>query len=248
MTEDQERPPVYRHEMPRSAALPALDIPLREAIEDHLASFMPTRSGRWAELISDSLNLDVLTFPATEERPIHTLVTLGMSEAPMNTPPDASHLRRCELVLNIPTEWAVPMDDEEAGRLFEDPAVYWPWRFIKQIARVPAMFDTWVCWGHSLSAGPDPRDTYEGTDFSGVLIGPAATFPADTELRHGEETIHFWGLYPLYADEVRYKLEVGSEAVIDGILEAGYVDGYWPGRPSIAPQKKRTMFSRFTGR
>ena len=43
----------------------------------------------WHEILSDTVHLDVHHLPPSPGRNYHTLVTTGMSDLPMNAPPQA---------------------------------------------------------------------------------------------------------------------------------------------------------------
>ena len=63
------------------------------------------------ELISDQVHIDLHWVKPTAERPFHTLVTSGMSNLPMTTPPGAEEVRYAELSICLPADWKLSEED-----------------------------------------------------------------------------------------------------------------------------------------
>jgi hypothetical protein len=79
----------------------------QELIEDHVEDHVGPIETVYHELASEYVHLDVLIVEATEERPVHHLVTSGMSSRPMET--EDAEERLAELVTVLPREW--PLDE-----------------------------------------------------------------------------------------------------------------------------------------
>ena len=206
---------------------------LQEAIPEHLSRYLPGEPIVWHELISDHVPIHVYCWPPTPERDKWTLVTCGPSAHPMNVPEGVEILSRIELMMTLPGDW--PLLELEDFPEDERDSVFWPIEQLKFAARVPHLMDTWLGFGHTLQAGQDITETYTGSEFSGMVVGgPVSVEDMDVfELKVAGTQVHFWGLYPLYAEELAWALENSSEAVLEKLEAAGYHEGVFPGRPSV---------------
>ena len=163
------------------------------------------------EIISDLVHLDVHWIKATEERPFHVLVTTGMSDRPMTTPPDAAGYAYAELSIALPETW--PMDQSQ----WENPANYWPVRWLKILARFPHEYSTWLAVSHTVPNGDPPERFDESTELCGWLIGPPFFLGGGIPPCAVDESksVRFYGLIPLYREEMELKIAHG----IDPLLE-----------------------------
>src|SRR5262245_19274320 len=167
------------------------------------------------ELVSEPVHVDIHTVKPTQDRPYHTLVTSGMSDRPMLTPPDApDEVRACqfaELMLCLPPDW--PLDQKS----WENPRHYWPIYLLKMMARFPHEYQTWLWWGHTLPNG-DPAEPYaDNTKLCcALLLSPLLFDQKFSQLDVSpEKTIHFLSIVPLYQEEIDLKLDKGAEALCE---------------------------------
>lgn len=242
---------IFHHTQPVDPApVPDYDESLRTAIEQHLANYLPGSPSVLHEIISEGIHLDIYVWAPTPQRPIWTLVTVGMSEVPMNTPAEVARWRRCELVSALPADWPMPADPDEFQRVFEDEANYWPIRTLKEAARLPVTFDTWLGYGHTLQAAEDPNEPYEGSPYTGLFLGyPTSLPPEAVVIEHGDEEIFFWGVFPLHAEEMDFKLTHGADALSDLLEDAEYHEGVYRDRPLLdALKPKPGLLGRLLGR
>jgi hypothetical protein len=186
------------------------------------------------ELISDTIHLDVLVFPATDERRHHVLVTQGMSALPMTVPEGAEEFRFCELLLALPPEWVI--DGEEA----DEERWYWPMRLLKSIARLPHLYETWIGVGHTIPNGDPPEAYTEGNELCCSIVTPLTLFPEAMESCQLSEDKKVWlyGLVPLFDDEMRYKLQHGYEGLF-GKMEDRKLNEL------LEPQRRSVLAKRF---
>jgi hypothetical protein len=159
------------------------------------------------EVISPELRADLCVVAPQPGRPWQTVVTLGMGAYPMQLPPElcAQESERVELALMLPPEWDL------AGR---DECLYWPLRWLKLLARLPAEEASWLGWGHTI---PNGEPFAENTDFSAVLLLDAQEAPPAEPRRYplpGGNTLRFYRLFPLYEEELQYKLQFGTQALL----------------------------------
>lgn len=138
----------------------------------------------------------------------------------MNTPKGAEDCQYAELLIVLPDHWPV---DEDA---FQDEANYWPIRMVKQLARMPHEYDTWLWWAHTVD-NADPAETFHpSTKLLATILVPPILLPQDfgfLETCSGQG-IAFFAAVPLYKEEVRYKMNNGAEALLDRFDEHGITE------------------------
>ena len=218
---------IYRHEArvpPRGASH---DAARAEAIVAHVERHLGPVGGVWHELVSDLVHVDLHVVEPTDDRPFPTIVTTGMSDAPMRIPSElGDSLGYAELTIGLPADW--PLTQEA----FEDEAHYWPLRLLKGLARLPHAYDTWLGPGHTIPHG-DPATAYaEGVDFCCALILPPVSAPQEFWTLELTDTkaVDFYAVYPLYPEEMQFKLENGMDALLERFQAAGITDRLDPGR------------------
>ncbi len=202
--------PIYHHEerQDRDDRPAQSDTQALASVEDHLQQHIG--SGMvFHELISGYVHLDVhLIFP-TPAHNYHTLVTSGMSDLPMHVPEDYQYLQYAELMLCLPPDWPL----EQAA--FKDERNYWPIRLLKILGRLPHQFDTWLGIGHTMPNGDPPAPFAGNTALCGAILATPRLFGegfAELAVR-ADKTINFYSVIPLYAEEMSFKLNYGSEAL-----------------------------------
>ena len=200
----------------------------------HLERHLGGEATVFHELVSDTIHLDVMIYPATEQRPFHVLVTQGMSALPMTVPDGAEHLSFAELMVALPRDWVMQGDGSD------DERWYWPMRVMKVVARLPHLHETWIGPGHTIPNG-DPAEPYaEGTRLCCVMVAPPTQFPEDFwnfEAAPGK-TVRLYTLVPLYEDEVNFKLKRGADALFEK-MDARKLDEV------IDPERKSVLAKRF---
>ncbi|MEU4620893.1 suppressor of fused domain protein [Actinoplanes sp. NPDC023801] len=140
-----------------------------------------------------------------------------------------------EVMLCLPADW--PLKESYPG----NPDVDWPITLLKQVARLPHEYGTWIGPWHSLPNG-DPAEPYAAsTPFAGAVITPMLRVPAEARsitvpggtAPDGTE-INVLAVVPLHRDEVAVKIERGTDALIE-VLDRGRVTELLdPSRPSFA--------------
>ncbi len=180
------------------------------AVEEHIEKYFGKFENVFHELDSPDIHVDICVVPPSEERDYYTLVTMGMGAHRMNVPEELAEykLERAELVIALPGNWKLKHEDLKNERW------YWPIRLLKTLARLPIASDTWLGFGHTMdNEGDFAKDT--------KLCAAILTGPQDTEdgsevciLSNGEE-VNFYQVIPLYREELEYKMEHGSDALLD---------------------------------
>lgn len=113
-------------------------------------------------------------------------------------------LERAELVICLPPNWTFDPDV---------PGSMWPVELLNRIAHLPVKHRSWIGWGHSVDYS---KPFNSETDQSAVLLlGPA--FGEGSSVCHlsGGEDVNFYQVIPLYDVEMRYKIDHGTDALLD---------------------------------
>ena len=230
--------PVYRYEERLRDFEPAIgDSSLIEAVERHITEHLPGESSVLHEILSDLVHVDVHVVKPTNDRPYYTLVTSGMSERPMTQPPGVEGCQFAELMICLPPDWPGFDSDlltTDEAHPWRDPSAYWPIGWLKQLARFPHEYDTWIWYGHTIPHG-DPAEPYApDTGLSSILLLPPVTLPESFHvLDVGDREVHFFALVPLHADELQLKLDQGTDALFPHFEAAGVDEVLNPHRPSV---------------
>ncbi|TDD44885.1 suppressor of fused domain protein [Kribbella antibiotica] len=201
-----------------------------EAIDRHIQEHFGPVDYVVHEIIGHHATVHVYVVAPTTERPYLTLVTSGMSELPMAVPEELGITPYTELMLALPANWPLP------GTADPDAPGAWPIRLLKQTARMPHEYATWLGIWHSVPNG-DPAEPYApGTSFAGVVVTPMLNVPPEArviEVGDGT-TIDLLALIPLHADEMKLKLSRGTDALIAGLDRGKVSELLDPDRPSFA--------------
>ncbi|MCC9606857.1 DUF3239 domain-containing protein [Blastopirellula sp. JC732] len=188
---------------------------LIEAVSEHIEKHFGKVDNVFHELISTGVHVDVHVINPTTERPYYTLVTSGMSELPMTTPPGAEELAYAELVLCLPPDWKMSQD------AFEDESNYWPIRWMKILARFPHDYETFFTISHTIPGGNPPEEFDASTPMGcWMFVAPFMFEEESFELQHDGHTVNFLYMLPLHLDEMEFKLKHGFDEAVDRIMES----------------------------
>lgn len=203
--------PIFQHEDKQGIEFkPAIgDGENIELISNHIEKYVGEIETVFHEIISDIVHIDVHWVKPTEKFPFHTLVTSGMSDLPMNVPDGYNVSRYLELCILLPKEWEVDSFNQEN--------MYWPIRVLKTLARLPHEYETFLGYGHTVPNGEDAESFSDNTKFGCMLILPSLSLDGNFfELKvNDEKTIKFYCLYPLFKEEMDFKLKHGTDKLID---------------------------------
>ncbi|RKP49957.1 suppressor of fused domain protein [Cohnella endophytica] len=205
--------PVYRYDAKDSEWTPPTygEEGWSEKIEEHFEKHYGTVETVLHEIMSDLIHVDVHHIKPTERHPYHVLFTTGMSYLPMNAPEGREDYRFAELMVCLPSDW--PISDAA----FENPDHYWPVYWLKMLARLPHEHDTWLGQGHTIPNG-DPAEPLSGaTNLNGIILLPPIRVSQEfhTLQIDEERCVHFYCLVPLFGEEMQFKLDEGSDALLD---------------------------------
>ena len=213
-----------------------------EEIQGHIERNIGPVKALFNELESDTIHLDILIVPATSDRKFHYLVTSGMSDLPMLIDPrysDSEGWCFAELVIALPKYW--PLFDSEK---MQSERWNFPIEHLKFLARMPHKYDSWISVGHSIPNFESKKRIGPNCEMSGFVIdnpvlgGEEFTF---LNTRAGKE-IRFCGVYPIYQNEMQYKVRKGYSALQTLFREKSVTEIFYPDRPSLV---RRNLFSLF---
>lgn len=194
----------------------------------------------WHEIASDLVHIDVYMWTPTPDRPMYTFATLGMSDLPMSVPREAlakGQADRAELVVCLPPTWPVPDAASGAIAPWDDPDAYFPISWLKQLARLPHEYRTWLAYGHTIPNGDPPVALASTTQLCGWILLPPATLPPS--FHHldvpGGGHVDMFGIVALYPAEMDHKLSYGAESLCEGFDTSGVSELLDIHRPSTRP-------------
>ena len=166
------------------------------------------------ELISPDIHCDIVVIPPTEERPYYTLVTMGAGAYKMNVPKELKSdvCDRAEYVIFLPKDWNLKSDKEED---------YWPIRMLKIVARLPIDTEDWLCYSHTVNLTEDGSPVAENTKFNSCVLiesrGKDNQYVKPLQLGLFGKKVAFYQLFPLYNEELEYKLEHSFDELMEKI-------------------------------
>lgn len=162
------------------------------------------------EIFSPDVHLDLVIVPPTDDDPYYKMVTMGMGAYAMNVPEELKeyNLEHAEMVFYLPKNWSIKSSDEKD---------YWPLRYMKILGRLPLEMDTWLGYGHTIHGNEDMSPFAENTELNSFVLLNACNLmyeQLDLTLSSGKK-INFYQMFPLYQEELDYKLENGLDALLD---------------------------------
>lgn len=177
-----------------------------EAIEKHINTYFGKIDFAMHEIVSPDIHVDINVIPPTPQRNYYTLTTMGMGAYAMATPGEYSHFNRAELVITLPPNWDVKGTDE---------VWYWPLRWLKILARFPLENNTWLCYGHTIES---KEPFAKNTNLSAIALADAGITFGDAAVccnMPDGSNVHFYHAYPIYKDEMDFKLKAGFNALME---------------------------------
>lgn len=176
------------------------------------------RLDEYTQLLTDDSDpdhpLEIAIITPRPEHDYYTLVTVGLSRHRMGFPEERweEKLERAELLINLPRDWKLTKADCREERWS------WPIRMMLATAHF-AMEDPEVGLESrtTLDEGEDGIPFAENTELRGEILLCPGVFGTDSffcRLPDGDE-VNFYQVIPLYREEIQYKLEHGSDALLD---------------------------------
>ena len=201
------------------AHISAASASYRQEIIAHIEKHLGPITATFRREDSDS-PIDLLWLRPGANRPYHTLITLGLSDRPMDIPDDVANknaAERAELMIMLPPEWNISPDNlkSEQG--------YWPIAWLTMIADFARTPGNWLGTGHIFPNG-EPMTAIADTPFSGVLVlPPFVSHPHEYCVFHSRDgtRLNLYALIPLYPGEIALKTQEGLDTLLEHFDDSG---------------------------
>ena len=191
----------------------------RQEIVAHIEKHLGPITATFRREDSDS-PIDLLWLRPGANRPYHTLITLGLSDRPMDIPDDVANknaAERAELMIMLPPEWNISPDNlkSEQG--------YWPIAWLTMLADFARAPGNWLGTGYVFPNG-EPMSEIADTPFSGILVLPPFVSHAhEACVFHSRDgtRLNLYALIPLYPGEIELKTAQGLDTLLERFDESG---------------------------
>jgi hypothetical protein len=199
---------------------------IRSHVEQHIGSIHQV-------LDEGEAGVRLLHVAPHDMRPVHTLVTAGISARAMEkVGKDAP--RYIELMATLPRQWQLDAESVQQDRWA------WPLRLLRALAR-RAHDGQPLAWGQLIANGEPPQPYADSTKQCATLIVPSLLVPTDFyQLVASARTIEFYAAVPLYREEWQLGREQGVERLMHRLVDRDVNDVIDPKRRNAA--KKRFVF------
>ena len=249
--------PIFRHPQQRPTPAPEVPsvTPYDRQITRHIERTIGAAPMVFHEIVSHDIHLDLHIVPPTgeepsEEHPLgthhYTVVTSGLSARPQNVAPRAleSVSPYQELMIALPGDWPGMRPDGTFDKAaMEDPCNWWPFAFLKLVARMPHEYQTFLAPGVTIPNGEAAEPFADNTKLGCVMTFPSILSPNAKELQINDQiTIQFYALWPIYPEEMQLKLNQGLEPLLDKLIKAEMTELVQIERPNLC--KKKGWFGR----
>jgi hypothetical protein len=183
-------------------------------------------------------DVDILHVLPSAKCDFHVLVTNGMSERPMNPPPECPDCRYAELYLCLPASW--PLDTQNFNNQRN-----WPIRLLQTLGRFPHAFSSWLWIYHTVPNFDPPKPYADSTRLCGAMLGPVISLPLDfASLKApGAPPISFFSVLALHKEEMDFKIRNGGEPLLANLFKQDVIaDVVDPARKSVIEKKRFGLF------
>jgi len=207
------------------------------AVAEHIERHLGKIEKVFHEKVSDLVHMDIHVVAPREDRPFYTLVTSGMSQRRMIVhEDDEASTGYAELCISLPPDWPVGKEH------FDEEENFWPVRCLLDVATLPHDYNTYIGFGHTIPNGDPPEPYAADVGFSSVVVLPPIRTPEEFwELKITDDReVDFFALYPLYPEELHFKLKKGSEALMDRFERFNVTD-------IVNIQRRNSCKKRFLG-
>lgn len=197
---------------------PIADEDLTAAVRAHVERTVGPVAWTYSDVSPRYVRVEIFVVAPTPPRRRHfTLVTCGMSAAPMRPVCSADiRLHRAELAMCLAPDWPLAP--------FTLSKCSWPVDWLRLLARMPHEFDTSLGLGHSVPNG-DPPMPIAGTGFTGIVMMPLVSESKEFRTMHYRgKHIEMLGVWPVYRQEMSYKLRWGAYRLWYRLLGHGAAD------------------------
>ncbi len=168
------------------------------------------------EVVPLDFNLDVYLVQS-EQHNFNILLTSGMSSMAMQLQEgieDPDQYKFAELMLIL------PKSIEFGNFQNNDSPNGWIVSMLKQTARFPHHYATWLGIGHSIQNDEFGNPYQEDSKYVGAVVLPSVTFEEEfTALQVGENLINIYSLFPMYQEELQYKIDNGYNDLLNLLID-----------------------------
>lgn len=188
-----------------------------ELIDNHISNyFKGSEIHVFHEIPTLDIHLDVYMIKPRDAE-YEVLLTSGMSSMKMNVSEvgnNANDYEFAELMVLIPK-------GIDFGSIYPGGTKYdWIISMIKQSAKFPHFYDTWIGVGHTLQATNDMNPYSSDTNYCGCLVLPTMTFPKDFQkIQSPHGIINIYSLFPLYKEELEFKIKNGFNEFVKFLVK-----------------------------
>ena len=193
-----------------------------DALVAHVGRTIGAVEGIWAQIVPGQVRTDVIVVGADAERPHRTLVSTGMSSVAV---PGTDGRSRTELVLALPADWSMEMDD----------ASHWPFALLQNVAAYPHVTGIVVEPWETLAFAEPPEPLGAGTALAACLVVPPRLLSDEAvQFAPGDGvSVSLLALVPIYAAELDLARREGSHALAGLLDAAGVTELLDPARPPV---------------
>jgi hypothetical protein len=221
----------YQHETVAFDMPAAQDVPLLAAIQQHLNVHVAktANAGEFLDMTPSIVNVTVFHYQPTPHHPYHLLITAGMSQRAMPAPvmhPEATH---AELMLALPADWDLsPSAVADRSRRWS-----WPVELLHSLAKTTHLYGAWLWHSHTVPNGAPLTSYAPSTNLSVSLIAQPTLLDIPPVRVSDGRNVEILAVLPVYADEYRFLMERGPQALLDELDRAHVTEILDPRRDSV---------------
>ena len=169
-------------------------------IEKHIKKYFGHYDIVYHEIYSPDIHLDIIRIDSTPKHNYYTFITLGAGAYKMNIPNGLQIPSRAEYLITLPSDWDI-------DNLNSNQELYWPIGFLKTAARIPISCDSFLAYGHILSADEKNSPLATNTKLCSMVLSYPKQFDQACLLANlkNKEQVIFYKMNMLYEDELLFK-------------------------------------------
>lgn len=186
---------------------------IKQFICDNFGDF----DGVYKEIVSEKINCNICIVPPNETNNFYKIITIGASALDMNIPQELENknLELFELVIFLPNDWEFQFD-----KIFQDEVTsskwYMPINILKNIARLPFEYDTWIGYGHTICF----NDNLKLGEFKNFVLDVPNNLLETKFLKlENGKIVNFYCVIPVLNDEMDFILDNNVENLLEKIYD-----------------------------
>lgn len=213
-----------------------LDLALRAHVTKHVGKIAGTyHQPVMAALMSGGVPLELLHVAPSKARPYHTLLTMGMSQEPLDAPKELAAFRHVELMVCLPSNWKPPQGPVVSEKVDEST---WPIHHLFRLAQACHAQGRFLMFGTFIPNGDEPgklKAFARSVPFYSAVIWCDGKFGEDfiTMPVSKRASVLFLSVICLKKDETEALLPLDLEALVAKMNEGTFPDVADPARKSV---------------